>query len=99
MKLNNLKQLVKEELTKAINEVERDLKAIPLENMAEGTYEIKFIVADPEGGPDYSETTSKSITRDEFDKNMNISTTNFWKGIARSAVEAPIYKVTKVTKL
>ena len=151
MKLDNLKQLVKEELTKAINEntpkykegdtfnyrgtkhivvsdsgyvvnaklpngkivrlnygqlkdrvsenVEtRDLKDMPLENMEEGTYKIEYIIADSDGGPDYSDTDTVSITRDEFDQNTDISTSNFWIGTVRSLANFPIYKVTKVTR-
>jgi hypothetical protein len=151
MKLDNLKQLVKEELTKAINEntpkykegdtfnymgtkhvvvsdsgyvvkaklpngkvvrlnygqlkdrvseneATRDLKDMPLENMEEGTYKIEYIVADSDGGPDYSDTDTVSITRDEFDRNMDVSNSNFWKGMAREFSNFRIYKVTKVTR-
>ena len=151
MKLNSLKQLVREELTKAINEntpkqkegdtfnymgtkhtvvsdsgyvvkaklpngkvvrlnygqlkdrvseneATRDLKDMPLENMEEGTYKIEYIVADSDGGPDYSDFDTVSITRDEFDQNTDISTSNFWKGTVRSLANFPIYKVTKVTR-
>ncbi len=151
MKLNSLRQLVKEELTKAINEntpkykegdtfnymgtkhvvvsddgyivkaklhngkvvrinygqlkdrvseneVVRDLKDMPLENMEEGTYKIDYMVADSDGGPDYSDSTVSTITKDEFMQNSDISTSNFWKGIARDAADFRIYKVTKVTR-
>ena len=151
MKLNNLRQLIKEELTKALNEntpkykegdtfnyvgtkhivisddgfiikaktpsgkvvkinynqlknriseneLEKNLKDMPLENMAEGTYEIEYIVSDYDGGPDYSNSTIVNITQNEFNQNRDISPMNFWKGIARDAEGFKIYKVTKVTK-
>jgi hypothetical protein len=119
MKLNNLRQLVKEELTKAINEntpkyskgdtliymgtkllvvsddgfiikamapsgkifkinygqlkdrvseneTMRDLKDMPLENMEEGTYKIDYIIADADGVPDYSDSDTITITKDEL---------------------------------
>ena len=151
MKLNNLRQLVKEELTKAINEntpkyskgdtliymgtklsvvsddgfiikamapsgkifkinygqlkdrvseneTMRDLKDMPLENMEEGTYKIEYIVADTDGGPDYSDSDTITITKDELNKNTDIPSLSFWKGIARNAANFKIYKVTKVTR-
>jgi hypothetical protein len=96
MKLDNLKQLVKEELTKAMND--RDLKDMPLGNMEEGTYEIEYIVADPDGGPDYPDSDIVSITQDEFDRNIDVSNSNFWKGTVRDLANFPIYKVIKVTR-
>ena len=39
MKLDGLKELVKEELKRAL----RDLKNMPLENMEEGTYIVDYI--------------------------------------------------------
>ena len=151
MKLNSLRQLVKEELTKAINEntpkyskgdtliymgtkllvvsddgfiikamapsgkifkinygqlkdrvseneVVRDLKDMPLENMEEGTYKIDYMVADSDGGPDYSDSTVSTITKDDFNQNSDIPSYSFWKGIARDAANFRIYKVTKVTR-
>jgi hypothetical protein len=151
MKLNNLRQLVKEELTKAINEntpkykegdtfiymgakhqvisddgfivkamapsgrivklnygqlkdrvsenaETRDLKDMPLENMEEGTYKVEYIVADSDGGPDYSDFDTVTITQDEFDRNNDLSPSNFWRGMARENANFPIYKVTKVTR-
>ena len=152
MKLNSLRQLVKEELTKAINEntpkykegdtfnymgtkhivvsddgyivkaklpngkvvrinygqlkdrvsenaETRDLKDMPLENMEEGTYKVEYITEYPgEGGPDYSDFTVKSITKDEFAQNTDIPSYSFWKGIAGENENARIYKVTKVTR-
>jgi hypothetical protein len=96
MKLDNLKQLVKEELTKAMND--RDLKDMPLGNMEEGTYEIEYIVADSDGGPDYSDSDIVTITQDEFSRNMDVSNSNFWKGTVRDLAKFPIYKITKVTR-
>jgi len=152
MKLNSLRQLVKEELTKAINEntpkykegdtfnymgtkhivvsddgyivkaklpngkvvrinygqlkdrvsenaETRDLKDMPLENMEEGTYKVEYITEYPgEGGPDYSDFTVKSITKDEFAQNTDVPSYSFWKGIAGENENARIYKVTKVTR-
>jgi hypothetical protein len=151
MKLNNLRQLVKEELTKAINEntpkyskgdtliymgtkllvvsddgfiikamapsgkifkinygqlkdrvseneVVRDLKDMPLENMEEGTYKIDYIIADSDGGPDYSDSTVSTITKNELNQNSDIPSYSFWKGIARNDANFRIYKVTKVTR-
>ena len=152
MKLNSLRQLVKEELTKAINEntpkyskgdtliymgtkllvvsddgfiikamapsgkifkinygqlkdrvseneVTRDLKDIPLENMAEGTYKIEYMIQAEGGGGDMGETITATVTKNEFIEGMDLSPSNFWKGIARDAANFPIYKVTKVTRV
>ena len=97
MKLDNLKELVKEELTKAMND--RDLKDMPLENMEEGTYEIEYIIADSDGGPDYSDSDIVSITQDEFNRNINVPNLEFWKGTSRKLANFPIYKVIKVTRV
>ena len=151
MKLNNLRQLVKEELTKAINEntpkyskgdtliymgtkllvvsddgfiikamapsgkifkinygqlkdrvseneTMRDLKDMPLENMEEGDYEIEYVVADADGGSDYSEDKIVTITKDELSQNIDLPSLSFWKGIARNVANFKIYKVKKVTR-
>ena len=136
MKLNSLKELVKEELTKAINEntpkykegdtfnymgtkhtvvsdsgyvvkaklsngkvvrlnygqlkdrvseneATRDLKDMPLENMEEGTYKIEYMTQADGGGGDMVETTTYTVTKNEFMENMDLSPSSFWKGIAR----------------
>jgi hypothetical protein len=84
MKLDSLKQLVKEELKRALNEVK---------------VKVEYIVADSDGGPDFPGSTVEQVDQDEFDKYKNDLMNNFWKGIAREAANDRIYKVTKVTKL
>jgi hypothetical protein len=80
------------------NTIDADLKDMPLENMAEGTYEIHFVVADREGGGDYADSDTITITNDDFKKNFDSSSYSFWKDIARKIANARIYKVEKVTK-
>ena len=84
MKLNSLKELVKEELKRALNEVK---------------VKVEYIVADRDCGPDFPGSTVEQVDQDEFDKYKNDLMNNFWKGIAREAANDRIYKVTKVTKL
>jgi hypothetical protein len=85
MKLDGLKQLVKEELKRALNEVK---------------VKIDYITEDPDGGgPGIDGSTVEQVDQDEFDKYKNDLMNNFWKGIAREAANDRIYKVTKVTKL
>lgn len=84
MKLDNLKQLVKEELKRALNKVK---------------VKIDYITEDPDGGgPDFSGSTVEQIYQDDFDKYKNDLMNNFWKGIAQEAANERIYKVTKVTR-
>jgi hypothetical protein len=81
------------------DESTKDLKDMPLKNMEEGTYKVEYITEYPgEGGPDYSDFTVKSITKDEFAQNTDIPSYSFWKGIAGENENARIYKVTKVTR-
>ena len=82
MKLNSLKELVKEELKRALNEVK---------------VKVEYIVADSDGGPDFPGSTVEQVDQDEFDKYKNDLMNNFWKGIAIDAANDRIYKVTKVT--
>jgi hypothetical protein len=84
MKLDNLKELVKEELKRALNQVK---------------VKIDYITEDPDGGgPGMSGSTVEQVDQDEFDKYKNDLMNNFWKGIAIDAANDRIYKVTKVTK-
>jgi hypothetical protein len=85
MKLNSLKELVKEELKRALNEVK---------------VKIDYITEDPDGGgPGIDGSTVEQVDQDEFDKYKNDLMNNFWKGIAKDAANDRIYKITKVTKL
>jgi hypothetical protein len=84
MKLEGLKELVKEELKRALNQVK---------------VKIEYITEDPDGGPDFPGSTVEQVDQDEFDKYKNDLMNNFWKGIARDAANERIYKVTKVTKI
>jgi hypothetical protein len=85
MKLDGLKQLVKEELKRALNEVK---------------VKIDYITEDPDGGgPGIDGSTVEQVDQDEFDKYKNDLMNNFWKGIAKDAANDRIYKITKVTKL
>jgi hypothetical protein len=85
MKLDNLKELVKEELKRALNKVK---------------VKIDYITEDPDGGgPGIDGSTVEQVDQDEFDKYKNDLMNNFWKGIAKDAANDRIYKVTKVTKL
>ena len=95
MKLDNLRQLVKEELNSALE----DLKNTPLKNMNGGTYEIEYMTQADGGGGDMGKTITATVTKNEFIEGMDLSPSNFWKGIARDAANFPIYKVTKVTRV
>jgi hypothetical protein len=87
MKLNSLKELVKEELKRALNEVKVKVK-------------IDYITEDPEGGgPGIDGSTVEQVDQDEFDKYKNDLMNNFWKGIAKDAANDRIYKIDKITKL
>jgi hypothetical protein len=85
MKLDNLKELVKEELSRALNKVK---------------VKIEYITEDPDGGgPDSPGSTVEQVNQDDFDKYKNDLRNNFWKGIAQEAANERIYKIEKVTKL
>ena len=84
MKLNNLKQLVKEELKRTLNKV---------------TVKINYITEDPkEGGPDIDGSTTKQINQADFDKHKNNLNSNFWKEIAQEDTDERIYKIDKIVK-
>ncbi len=85
MKLNNLKELVKEELKRALNKVK---------------VKIEYITEDPEeGGPLMDGFTTKQIDQADFDKHKDNLKSNFWKEIAQEASDERIYKIDKITKL
>jgi hypothetical protein len=85
MKLNSLKELVKEELKRALNKVK---------------VKIDYITEDPDGGgPGIDGSTVEQVDQDEFDKYKNDLMNNFWKGIAKDAANDRIYKIDKITKL
>jgi len=85
MKLDNLKQLVKEELNRTLNEVK---------------IKIKYITEDPnDGGPDFSGSTIEQINQADFDKYKNDLRNNFWKEIAEKDAGERIYKIEKITEL
>ena len=85
MKLNSLKELVKEELKRALNKVK---------------VKIDYITEDPDGGgPGIDGSTVEQVDQDEFDKYKNDLMNNFWKGIAKEASDERIYKIDKITKL
>jgi hypothetical protein len=85
MKLDNLKELVKEELKRALNEVK---------------VKIDYITEDPDGGgPDFPGYTVEQINQDDFDKYKDDLRNNFWKRIAEKDANERIYKVDKITKL
>jgi hypothetical protein len=96
MKLNSLRQLIKEELTQAL----RDLKNMPLENMEEGTYKVDYITEDPiEGGPGMQGSVTKSFTKEDFKNSTRKLPSNFWMDVAIDAEENErIYKIDKVTR-
>jgi hypothetical protein len=94
MKLNNLRQLVKEELNSAL----RDFKDMSLENMEEGTYRIEYLTQARGGGGEERDKIEVSISKEEFNKNLNEKPSRFWLDVTRSNVDDKIYKVTKVTR-
>jgi hypothetical protein len=94
MKLNILRQLVKEEL----NSVLEDLKNTPLKGMNDGTYKIEYQTQAKGGGGEDTDSTKVSITKEEFKKNQNQPPYSFWLDITRTNVDDKIYKVTKVTR-
>ena len=95
MKLDNLKQLVKEELKRALG----DFQNVPFEELEAGTYTIEYITEDPDGGgPDMSGSVTKSFTKEDFLNPPTNMPYNFWKGIAQDAADERIYKIKQVTK-
>jgi hypothetical protein len=87
MKLDNLKQLVKEELNRTLNE-NIQVNLSPSET---GTYEIKYIIMDEDGGPDYSENITLEISKEDIEKYT-------WEEIIRDSINFKIYKIDKIVK-
>ena len=87
MKLDNLKQLVKEELKRTLNE-NIQVNLSPSET---GTYEIKYIIMDEDGGPDYSENITLEISKEDIEKYT-------WEEIIRDSINSKIYKIEKIVK-
>ena len=99
MKLNGLRQLVKEEIKKVLSENTEDVKGkLPTKP---GKYKIEYITADDEdGGPDSEGKGEVNISQNALPKSTdNIFPSKFWEGEARSISNFKIYKVTKVTKV
>ena len=88
MKLDNLKQLVKEELNRTLNE-NIQVNLSPSET---GTYEIKYIIMDEDGGPDYSENITLEISKEDIEKYT-------WEEIIRDSINFKIYKIDKIDKI
>ena len=85
MKLDGLKQLVKEELERALNKVK---------------VKIDYITEDPdEGGPLMDGFVTVQIDQDDFDKYKNDLRNYFWIRTTQNAVDERIYKIDKITKL
>jgi hypothetical protein len=85
MKLEGLKELVKEELERALNKVK---------------VKIDYITEDPDGGgPLMDGFVTVQIDQDDFDKYKNDLRNYFWIGTAREAADERIYKIDKITKL
>ena len=97
MKKSDLKELIREEIKKVLSENTEDVKGqLPTEP---GRYQINYIVADEDGGPDYPEDAIIDISQDNIDRDLNVSPSNFWRGKARSISNFNIYKVEKVSKI
>ena len=97
MKLDSLRQLVKEEIKKVLSENTEDVKGqLPTEP---GRYQIDYIVADEDGGPDYPENNVVNISQDSINMSQDVSPSTFWRGEARSIAGFNIYKVEKVTRV
>ena len=97
MKLDGLKELVKEELKRALG----DIQNTPLEKLEAGTYKVDYITEDPvEGGPDLPGSVTKSFTKEDFENSTRKQPSNFWMDVAIDAEEnARIYKIKQVTKV
>ena len=97
MKKSDLKELIREEIRKALSEDSQNIKdQLPTEP---GKYKVEYIVADSDGGPDYPGSAIVDISQNGIDMGQDTSPSNFWRGEARSAEGFNIYKVEKVTKL
>lgn len=75
-----------------------DLKQNPLNSITEDVYLIEYIVAAPDGGPDYSNSMEINVTKREIENNLDISPLNFWRNTVYSRENFKIYKIKKVTK-
>jgi hypothetical protein len=84
MKLNGLKQLVKEELERALNKVK---------------VKVDYITAEKDGGPGIDGSTTEQIDQADYDKYKDNLLSSFWRGIAQEAADERIYKIKKITKL
>ena len=87
MKLEGLKKLIKEELKRTLNE-NIQVNLSPSET---GTYEIKYIIMDEDGGPDYSENITLKISKEDIKKYT-------WEEIIRDSINFKIYKIEKIIK-
>ena len=97
MKRSDLKELIREEIKKVLSENIGDVKGqLPTEP---GRYQIDYIVADEDGGPDYSENNVVNISQDSINMSQDVSPSTFWRGEARSIAGFNIYKVEKVTRV
>ena len=97
MKRSDLKELIREEIKKVLSENTEDVKGqLPTEP---GRYQIDYIVADEDGGPDYSENNVVNISQDSINMSQDVSPSTFWRGEARSIAGFNIYKVEKVTRV
>lgn len=97
MKKSDLKEIIREEIKKVLSENTEDVKGeLPKKS---GKYEIDYIVADEDGGPDYPKSGVVDISQNDIERNQDISPSRFWEGEARSISNFRIYKVEKVTKI
>jgi hypothetical protein len=88
VKKSYLKELIKEELKKVLNE-NIQVNLSPSET---GTYEIKYIIMDEDGGPDYSENITLEISKENIEKYT-------WEEIIRDSINFKIYKIDKIDKI
>jgi hypothetical protein len=97
VKKSDLKEFIREEIKKVLSENTEDVKGqLPTQP---GRYQIDYIVADEDGGPDYPENNVVNISQNNINMNQDVSPSNFWRGEARSIAGFNIYKVEKVSKV
>ena len=95
MKKSDLKELIREEIKKVLSENTEDVQGkFPTEP---GKYQIDYITADEDGGPDFPESDVVNISQNDIDMNQNVSPRRFWETKPMSNFK--IYKVEKVTKI
>ena len=95
MKKSDLKELIREEIKKVLSENIEDVKDIfPTEP---GKYQVDYIVADEDGGPDFPESDVVNISQNDIEMDQNTPPRRFWETKPMSNFK--IYKVTKVTKI